>query len=549
MILREKYKRFVPVCFLLILLTLLIQQQAGAQLTSILEREVTLSKTTGEIDALLNEMSRKGNFSFTYTSQIQVHRIASVAKKRQRVIDHLEQIFKFDSIQFVEQNNKILLIPLNIKPETADDYRLIHGLIIDARNRKPLSYANIFLINKSIGTVSNASGRFELKLKDYESNDTLGISFIGYKMQKFPLSKVDTSILIVRLSSEMVQINEIIVKPLDPIYIITKAIENIPRNYDNIQSTQTGFFRETTMQDGKNISTSEAVINIFKEPYNSNRADQVRLFKGRKWVNTADKEYIDLIVQGGLYYNLQLDIVKNLPTFLDVDYFALYQYNIDKIIMHLERPTYVISFDQREDVKYPCYKGYVYIDVETLAIVGATFELSENNLNYNSGDYIKKSPRKIRVRPTWAYYEVFYRYYFNKWNLSNARSEIRVHIRQRRDKAQDKFNSDFESISEFVITSKDTANVTRFKNNETAKPKDILVEQIGETDPEFWGSENIIIPDEPIEKTILRLGRRNSIFTDEEIKLIKIEEEKDEGQTKENLSGNNDDTIYEQIQD
>lgn len=541
MILRETYQRIVPVLLTLILFFTI---HAEAQQNSILEREINLSQTTGEIDDLLKEISRKGNFSFTYTSQIRVHRIASVTQKKQKVSEHLTEIFRFDSVQFVEQNNKILLVPEHSRAEYVRDYQLIHGLVIDARNRRPLPYASVFLMNKSIGTISNATGRFELKLTEYDNIDTLGVSYIGYKLLKIPLTSIDTSTLIVRLSSDLVEISEIIVKPLDPIYILTKAIERIPVNFDDNQNLMTAFFRESTKQDGNNISSSEAVINIFKAPYSSSRMDQVKLFKGRKWINAEDKEYIDLIVQGGLYNNLQLDIVKNHPTFLDVDYFALYEYHVDKIILHFDRPTYVISFDQNEDVKYPCYNGLLYIDVESLAIVGATFELSEKNMNYNTRTYIRKSSRKIRVKPTGAYYEVFYRYYYNKWNLSNARSEIRVHIRQRRDRDQDKFNSDFESISEFVVTSKDTSTVERFKFAETSRPRDVLVEQIGETDLEFWGSENIIIPEESIEKTILRLGRRNSFFTDEEIELIKIEEKREEAiQDMEEVSENDNEYI------
>jgi hypothetical protein len=87
----------------------------------------------------------------------------------------------------------------------------------------------------------------------------------------------------------------------------------------------------------------------------------------------------------------------------------------------------------------------------------------------------------------------------------------------------------FTSISEYVITNKDTANIARFKTDEVSRPKDILEQQIGETDLNFWGDENIIIPDEPIEKTIIRLGGKNSYFSDKEIESIRIEEKKESG--------------------
>jgi len=534
---RETYRCFFPV---ILFMTILLTGNTSLAQESLLDREINLSQTTGEVDQLLNEISRKGKFSFTYTSQIQVHRMASVAMKKQAVRNHLEDIFRYDSVQFMEQNRKILLVPLRKKVHQIMNFRLIKGLVIDGRTRKPLAYSSIFLNNKSIGTISNSGGRFELKISPSDYNDTLGVSYIGYKLYKMPLQDMDTSVLIVRLSSEKVQIREVIVKPLDPIYILTKAIERIPQNYDRKPAVFTAFFRESTQQDNKNISFSEAVINIFKEPYTSVRSDQIRLFKGRKDNNTGEKEFIDFIVQGGLYNTLQLDIVKVPPTFLDADYFALYEYNIERIITHFDQPTYVIGFDQREGVRYPCYRGRVYIDVNSLAIIGASFELSQKGMNYATGIYVKKTPKRTGVRPISAIYQVYYRFYNGKWNLSNARSDVLIHVRRKRNKQQDKFNSDFESVSEFVVTNKDTANITRFRFNEVSKPKDILADQIGETDEEFWGIENTIIPDEPIEKTILRIGRRNIIFSEREIAAIRIEEEKEAARNSERESREDD---------
>jgi len=521
---RGIYHHFFPVFLILLISNTGISIQAQQ---SLLEEEINLSHTTGEIGQFLKEIGRKGNFSFTYTSQIQVHRMASVLQKKQMVKNHLADIFKYDSIQILEQNNKVLLIPLRKRSSPVLHFRLIKGLVIDSKTRRPLPYANIFLFNKNSGTVTNTNGRFELKVAPADMIDTLGISYIGYKWITIPLESLDTTLIIVRLSSERIQIKEIVVKPLDPIYILTKAIEKIPLNYDRRPAVFTGFFRESTRQDNKNISLSEAVINIFKEPYTSIRNDQIKIFKGRKGSNTDEKEFIEFVVQGGLYNTIKLDIVKNLPTFLDAEYFPLYEYKLERIVAHFERPVYAIAFDQREGVKYPCYRGKVYVDVSTLAIVGAVFEMSDRGINFATGIYVKKSPRRVGVKPINAYYQVFYRPFHGKWNLSNARSEVIIRVRRRKDKQQDKYNSLFSSVSEFVITGKDTANITRFKTEEVSRPKDVLEDQIGETDTEFWGDENIIIPEEPIERTLIKLGRKNNFFSEQEIAAIKVEEEKE----------------------
>ncbi|MBN2762648.1 MAG: hypothetical protein JXR41_06130, partial [Bacteroidales bacterium] len=173
-------------------------------------------------------------------------------------------------------------------------------------------------------------------------------------------------------------------------------------------------------------------------------------------------------------------------------------------------------------VNYPCYKGKLYIDVESLAIIGANFELSQEGMNYATGLYIKKSPRKLRVKPISASYQVYYRQYNNMWNLSNARSDISIRVKHRRDKSKDKMNYIFESVSEFVITGIDSSKTARFKFREISRPRDILVEQIKETDESFWGDENFIIPEEPIEKTILRLGKNDGILFDKSFAIRKI---------------------------
>ena len=159
MSLRETYRFFFPVVFLIF-----FTGYSALSQERLLDREITLSQNTGEINMLLKEIGRKGKFSFTYTSQINTQRYASVFHRKQTVQNHLADIFRFDSIQIIEQNRKILLVPLIKKPLNKVSYKLIKGLIIDKRSRRPLSYSNIFLNNKSTGTTSNAAGRFELKI-------------------------------------------------------------------------------------------------------------------------------------------------------------------------------------------------------------------------------------------------------------------------------------------------------------------------------------------------------------------------------------------------
>ena len=74
----------------------------------------------------------------------------------------------------------------------------------------------------------------------------------------------------------------------------------------------TAFYRETIKKNRTYVSIGEAVVEIFKAPYNSDtRFDGVRIYKGRK---SSDVEKMDTVLfklQGGPVSVLELDIAKN----------------------------------------------------------------------------------------------------------------------------------------------------------------------------------------------------------------------------------------------
>ena len=55
----------------------------------------------------------------------------------------------------------------------------IFGIILDSL-QNPIQYANIGILNKPIGTVSNKKGEFNLILDNSYLSDTLKISCLGY---------------------------------------------------------------------------------------------------------------------------------------------------------------------------------------------------------------------------------------------------------------------------------------------------------------------------------------------------------------------------------
>lgn len=89
----------------------------------------------------------------------------------------------------------------------------ISGKIIDLENKKVLSYVNIGIENKGIGTVSDSDGIFNLKLtKSVKGNDKIIFSHIGYVQQEHEVSTMLHNDNTIILDQETTVLNEVVVQ-------------------------------------------------------------------------------------------------------------------------------------------------------------------------------------------------------------------------------------------------------------------------------------------------------------------------------------------------
>ncbi len=256
---------------------------------------------------------------------------------------------------------------------------------------------------------------------------------------------------------------------------------------------------------------SEALIEINKSSYINELDDLVRIIKGRNGKNISKSELVNLVVQGGLYNGLKLDIAKYPSYFYDERISPDCEYRMLKTIFDKDRLTYVIGFYTKEDVDYAGYEGKLYIDSESLALVRAEINLNKQGIRYARSILIKKKPRGYHAKPIYAKYEVEYRYYNEVWNLHYARSDFGIKVKKVRGKENKGFSCIFTSQSEFVITGINNNPTKRIPFSAASKPNDVLVEQVENTEESFWFNDNVILPEEPLLSTILKLQLQGEI--------------------------------------
>lgn len=86
----------------------------------------------------------------------------------------------------------------------------IKGTVTDNLN-VPIEYANIGVLNKPNGTVSNLEGKFNLEVENTDVEDTIRVSCLGYKSEDILFKDLikNPMILDIKLQRQVEQLNEV----------------------------------------------------------------------------------------------------------------------------------------------------------------------------------------------------------------------------------------------------------------------------------------------------------------------------------------------------
>jgi len=480
---------------------------------ALFETRVTADFSEMKISSILDSLSGKFQINFAYNSEtVPAHKVVSLKVKNLKLIFVLEKLLGIKVYNYKVIEKQIIITKANKerKVETiqilhVDQPKIIQGVIIDKLSKDPLSFASVCVFQKANGTISNSVGKFILKLPINSTDSLIDVSYLGYVPERVTVP-LDTATLVIQLTRSSEIIKEVIIKHEDGLPYIKKAIESKVSNYDNYPCIMTGFYRESTKKDEKYISISEAVVSIFKSSYNSISPDQVKVFKGHSCNDDSEVSLVSYKVQGGLFYNMLLDIAKNPPTFLSADFFEYYHFTMKGLTDISGRTNFIVEFDQKDLLKYPFNKGVVFIDTMTYAISGARFGISPKGIAYSYNLLVRRSPIRLKVKPISAEYMVNYRFMNGSWILSGFKGEVKIKTKGRL------INSIFTTISEMVITDKDTTEQEKFRFDEIAKATDYFEEQSAKYDESFWGPFNIIKPEESLVESINRLNICKSLL-------------------------------------
>jgi hypothetical protein len=505
------------VVFFTFLLSGFVTTAISAQ-EQLLEKRFSFIFSNTPYEAVVDSLRHKVKCGFSYSPDIfPEKRRFSAVFLNQKLSALLDSLLNPLSFTYKVVGNNVVFLKKEIalresaglsSVEQADTMKVLKlsGKVISCQDKKPIEFTSIYIRNRNIGTMSNIDGNFTIKVPKSSFTDSVYFSCIGYKPVHVMVGDFRPDGNIITLEISNIQLKEVKVKPIDPKEILRKTLEGIRSNYSNHPLNLIAFYREVLRQDHQYVGLSEAVLNIYKASYNNFANDQVSIYKGRRTRFNKQMDTVLFKFQGGISTSLMLDIAKNPSNFITDEYMVFYDFTLDEIVNVDGRYTYVLAFDQTDACPYPLYKGKLYIDIESYALVRADFAISPKAIDKASDLLVQKSSRKLKVKPTFSSYIVNYTRLNSTWYLNYIREEVEFKVKRK----YSLYSTSFHLKAEMLVTQTDSVNVRRIKFDKQVRYSDIFVDKIGKYDPEFWGSFNILQPDESLEEAIEKIRTKLS---------------------------------------
>lgn len=115
--------------------------------------------------------------------------------------------------------------------------KICKGVLLDSTTNKPVEFANIGIVGKGFGTVTNENGEFNFTVPDSLEKESIKISMIGYKPKTLNYAAISAQPKI-RLAQAVTNLNEIAIS-------VKKTKVKIAGNETKTTHVTAGFIKNT----------------------------------------------------------------------------------------------------------------------------------------------------------------------------------------------------------------------------------------------------------------------------------------------------------------
>ncbi|MEM7298434.1 MAG: carboxypeptidase-like regulatory domain-containing protein, partial [Bacteroidota bacterium] len=528
---------------------------ANIVLAQDLSDSINIDSNTVTIGSLLEEIEEQSPYYFSYDpKKIPTELEVKLSDTSGTIEDFLKSTFKPLSVDYTLIGKNIILKRKKQNPdESSGSSMALKGQVIGAKNREALPFATIRIKGTSKGTIANADGIFELK--ESTSDQTILISFIGYKNAELSIHELGKELTQIELEEDVIALSEVEINPIDPVDVLSESLSKIRDNYPTDPFLYRTYYRELVKLDSSFIKFADAASDIYspgygqklpigKNPpfildrdalpfpggaqlYGSIHHFQVKINEARASDNLHEirrtlgiSDFDQFSISNGVQKMLGHDYVLKPLQFLAQQNWSSYIFELEDYIMYNNKRVYEISFQPKGgNIKKALVKGKIYVDISSSAIVGYEFEVPENlqkKLKKKTGwikfigsnyDEFEEDGLK-RFKQTMSDYNhkinVQFQEYNGKWYLAYVKGISFYHN-------YGSLRSDifFETISELVINEIVTEDVEEIPYSE--RFAGYLFDYPLEYNPKFWEEYPSMVPTGVYGKALSDLQKDKSL--------------------------------------
>mgnify|MGYP006291982655 CR=1 FL=1 len=497
------------VLFLLLLVPLL---QLTAQET-IPQVTVSLRVAGKPLHEVLDDLSAKTGYYFTFDARLVDSRRAVTLELENRPLPHiLDTLFRDTTLRYqLVTKNIVIYAPATRQayakthlPQDTIIRREVRGVVRDNRSGNPLPYATVALPGTHLGTITNQNGIFSMKLPTSMNQPVLVVSYMGYRNQYYPVNDSVRDHVTIEMDRNMISLQEVIIRYKDPVDVVADCVEQIPENYLDQPSGMVAYYRESVQRNKKVMFFSEAVVEINKSSYaNPHSTERIKLLKGRKITDVSEEDTVLLKIRAGVNTALALDVIENPPDFLDMHFHERYKVGLVDVVSFKNKLVYVINFYPRDHAEEALFKGNLYIDQQSMALVAADFAYDPVKIGREQSRFVVKKSRRLHVRPVSAEYHMEYRESNGRYHLSQVQGEARFRVRKKRQW----IGSTYAIQIEMAVTDVAPGKNVQVSLGEALRPNVVLSEEQFEYDPSFWGTYNTIAPETSLTEALQKIEK------------------------------------------
>jgi hypothetical protein len=387
-----------------------------------------------------------------------------------------------------------------------DVFTVYKAIVVDKQTGVPLAFAGVTVEGTNYTTVTNTEGEFAIKVPSDIKEATINIQYMGFKSRNISIADFKNDKSKIELEPVAVELPEVSVISKDAESLVVSMFEKKGENYPLLEEQLTAFYRETIRKNKTYASLSEAVVDVYKQSYNSYRADVVKIFKARKKTDYGKVDTLVFKLMGGPFNSLYLDLLKYPEMIFTDKMLDNYDFTFERSTRIGKRLIYVVDFKQKQHIEEPLYYGKLYIDAQNLALKSAVFKLNLQNKEAAARMFIIKKPYNADAYPVETSYRVDFIEKNKKWYYGYSRIEMALRVNWKKKL----FNSTFYSTIEMAVTDRNKTEYTKESiNKDRIRPNIVITDEVsGFADPEFWGEFNVIEPEKPIEAAIRKIQKQ-----------------------------------------